>query len=124
MIVKYFCTEGKRDTMPGNVGGIFFGVELNFHNTELCYLHSFVNQKVACHAGMSNPHSMWGSSLGRERLNRQIVYQPRLAHLCRRQEPRWPAVKMLQFFQGLGIRQCDIIHPRKTSGKNIGLGRS
>jgi hypothetical protein len=31
MIVKYFCTEGKRDTMPGNVGGIFFGVELNFH---------------------------------------------------------------------------------------------
>jgi hypothetical protein len=43
MIVKYFCTEGKRDTVPSNVGGIFFGVELNFHRPLLCYLHSFVN---------------------------------------------------------------------------------
>jgi hypothetical protein len=30
-IVKYFCTQSKRNTVPRNIGGIFIGVALNLH---------------------------------------------------------------------------------------------
>jgi len=43
LIVEYFYTNGERDTMPGNVGGIFLRVELNFPFVTLCDLHTFVN---------------------------------------------------------------------------------
>jgi hypothetical protein len=32
MIVKYYGTEGKTNTVPGDIGGVFLGVELDFHH--------------------------------------------------------------------------------------------